>query len=610
MSWIDRPRRIHDDESGAVFLIVALLMVVLLGVAGLVIDIGGVRGFRANQQTISDAAASAGAIALAETESGQAACVAAKAYVSVNARGVDSLAGIDCNAFPVSCDPATPEVAATTAEGRFTVSIVYPVSDASPLMGSGVLGALAQPGGAWDGEPCDRIGVAIDSEWATSFSRLFGVESLDADVHTVAKGVLITGESVPVNILVLDRTGCQSLHASGNGGIYVDAMYNPDKDGDPSNGLQPVLETGLAAADSDGSDGCSGSDGVIDIDGSNAVLRADGPQGCDDQLGTHLVNGLTAGDGCGKIKTLAPGTPGCNFPACTAGGGNPPYPEPTALPGRLTRASLDYRYNCKTDYTSVDSSISWATWPLTTSNAHDIPGCPDVPAPHIDELIETVGETGTPPGFQTWTGAGYPCTVEGPIGTVILVPAGDWYVDCPAFTNKRTVVFESGNIVFAGSVDIQSSAILAINAQAGTYTATDPEAWVFLRNGTLRKASNAVLIMNNTFLYASKDSHIEMAGGDGALTWVAPNQGNFDDLALWGDSPTTHLWAGQAGLTLEGVFFTPFAQAEYAGTSGQNQVSAQFIAHSLHARGQGTLLVSPQYGRAVQFQLAQSTLIR
>jgi hypothetical protein len=116
--------------------------------------------------------------------------------------------------------------------------------------------------------------------------------------------------------------------------------------------------------------------------------------------------------------------------------------------------------------------------------------------------------------------------------------------------------------------------------------------------------------MNNTFLYASKDAHIEMAGGDGALTWVAPNQGDFDDLALWGDSPTTHLWAGQAALTLEGVFFTPFAQAEYAGTSGQNQVKAQFIAHSLHARGQGTLVVSPQYGRAVQFQLNQSALIR
>jgi len=49
VSWIGRLRRIHDDESGAVFLIVVVLMVALLAVAGLVIDIGEVRGFRVNQ---------------------------------------------------------------------------------------------------------------------------------------------------------------------------------------------------------------------------------------------------------------------------------------------------------------------------------------------------------------------------------------------------------------------------------------------------------------------------------------------------------------------------------------------------------------------------------
>ena len=103
---------------------------------------------------------------------------------------------------------------------------------------------------------------------------------------------------------------------------------------------------------------------------------------------------------------------------------------------------------------------------------------------------------------------------------------------------------------------------------------------------------------------------IEMAGGNGKLAWVAPDQGSFDDLALRGDSPTTHLWAGQANLTLEGVFFTPFAQAEYAGTAGQNQVRAQFVAKSLHARGQGTLVVAPEAGRSVDFPRAESALIR
>ena len=104
---------------------------------------------------------------------------------------------------------------------------------------------------------------------------------------------------------------------------------------------------------------------------------------------------------------------------------------------------------------------------------------------------------------------------------------------------------------------------------------------------------------------------MEMAGGAGTLTWVAPDQGDFDDLALWGDSATTHLWAGQADLTLEGVFFTPLAQAEYAGTAGQNQIRAQFVAYRLHARGQGLLAVAPGLGRTVEFPLPpESMLIR
>jgi Putative Flp pilus-assembly TadE/G-like len=607
---IRRLRRIHHDEGGTVILIVTLVMVVLLLLGGLVVDLGGLRGFRGSQQSISDAAAAAGAVTLGETRDGQAACQSAKAYVISNAREIVSLSGIDCSQFPTVCDSDTPEVALTTLEGRFTVGITHPVSNTSPLMDSEVLGALDQPASAGDGHQCERIAVSIESTFGTTFSQLAGIDQLPANVHTVAKASTAKGDAYPVNLLVLDRTGCQTIRSSGNGGIYVDAVYDDDEDDDPVNGLQPVLEPGLAAADSDGSDGCSGTDGVIDIDGSNAVLRADGPAGCSSQTGAHLVVTLTAGEGCGKVQTLAAGTPGCNFPACTFGGSNPPNPEPTELPLRLTRAAVDYRYNCKPDYTSIPGAIAWATWPLTAADGQDIPGCLDTQATHIDDLIATVGETGTPIGFQSWTGAGYPCTVQGPPGTTILVPAGDWHVDCPAFVDKRTVVFQGGNVVFDGSVDIESAAILAINASGASHSPVDPEAWVFLRSGYLRKAGDAALVMNNTFVYAGKDAHVEMAGGDGRLVWVAPDQGDFDDLALWGDSPTTHLWAGQADLEMEGVFFTPFAQVEYAGTSGQNQVRAQFVAHSLHARGQGTLVVAPESGRSVQFPRAESALIR
>ena len=606
---LNRIHKVNNDESGSVLVLVTFLMVGMLLITGLVVDFGGVWGYRASQQSISDSAAAAGAIALAETGNGQEACETAKAYVISNAPGVGSLAGINCNVFPVFCESDTAEVTATTIQGGLTVTLSYPVVDASPLMGSEIRGALPQPATAADGDPCNRVGVAIASQWPATFSRLAGIESFDANVHAVANSSLTSGGLVPINLLVLDRTGCQTIHSSGNGGIYIDAVYTPDLDGDPGNGEVAGLLQGVAASDSDGSDGCTGNDGVINMEGSNSVLRADGPAGCANETGTHLVNGQIAGDGCGRIQTLAPGTPGCNFPACTFGGGNTPNPEPTALNRRLTRAPIDHRYNCKQDYSIIPGSIGWATDPLTPANAQDIRGCAEAPDPHIDDLVEAVGEVGIPAGFQPWTAAGYSCIVDGAPATTILVPSGNWYVDCAIFEVKRTVIFQGGNVVFAGSVDIVSSGTLAINANPGVYDAVDPEAWVFLRTGVLRKAGDATLIMNNTMLYASKTAHIEMAGGNGALTWVAPDQGDFDDLALWGESPTTHLWAGQADLTLEGVFFTPLASAEYAGTAGQNQIRAQFVADRLHARGQGTLFVAPGLGRTVDFPLPPESML-
>jgi len=73
----------------------------------------------------------------------------------------------------------------------------------------------------------------------------------------------------------------------------------------------------------------------------------------------------------------------------------------------------------------------------------------------------------------------------------------------------------------------------------------------------------------------------------------------LDDLARWSDSSLHQDWAGIAGLTMEGVFFTPVATGIYTGSGGLAQVNAQWIADKLSLGGNGTLVVRPQYGRAV-----------
>lgn len=108
--------------------------------------------------------------------------------------------------------------------------------------------------------------------------------------------------------------------------------------------------------------------------------------------------------------------------------------------------------------------------------------------------------------------------------------------------------------------------------------------------------------MNNATVYLSKLAALDLAGASiGTLSWAAPNQGEFDDLALWSDSPDSQKFTGQAALTLEGTFFAPLAAVKYVGNGSQSQVRAQFIARSLRAGGNGALVVAPEFGQAVVF---------
>jgi len=589
-----RIRALINSERGVSLVMTALTLVLLLGASAIAVDLAALRTDRSADQKVTDSAASAGALAAIEGGAGQEACEAALAYIAVNSEEISSIDATGCAAsFSASCDPAVVE-SHTVTTGRFTATIVYPVPDNHALMTSGLLGAPTQTVVAEDGDPCERVGVEVSAERQGLFAQVLGWDQGTTTVHTVAAAGLPSGEEVPLNLLVLDRTGCQAIDAQGNGGIIVRAVVNEDGTG---------LIQGVAASDSDASAGCT-SDGVIDVDGANPVLRADGPEGCANQTGTGTVEGFTSGNGCGLIQTFVPPGLGCVLPACSGhNGGNPhPNPDPTVLPGQLTRAPIDHRYNCWPDppgYDSPPAGTSWATDPLTGDQ--DIPGCTAGTPDHIYDLINSVGQNGSA-GFTDWTTLGHPCNVSS--GTIEVNT--NVRVDCPGGLTITRPVTINGNVIFDGNVFVEGG--------DGSLTINNPDdapGWAFFRNGTFSKAGQADVAINYTMVYMSKTSRVLMEGGDGSLTWIAPNSGDFDDLALWSDSPLTHNWAGQANLTMEGVFFMPRATADYSGTGGQNQTDAQWIAHRLVARGQGQLEIRPAFGRSVNFpRLPQSVLIR
>ena len=576
------------NERGAVLLTVLIAMITLLAVAALVIDLGAVRVNRAVSQTVADSAATAGALE-AKGSNGMAACETAVDYLELNLPSSPSFTGENCLSIPSSCDATTIPASTTGSDGDWSVTITYPIPDGSPLLQPSTIGNPTQALHADDGVQCDRFGVTVQSTHDHLFGRLLGATSQNSQIHSVARSYQPPGSDFALNLLVLERYDCNAMQASGggssDGGILVEAVLNPDTGG---------LDPGFIAVDSDATGSCGGN-GVIDVNGSSGFIRADGAAGCPGQIGTHIgAGGNLVGEGCGSVELLAPGTPGCNYPACTSGGTVAPDPSPRTE--RITRAPVDHRYNCKASY---PFPVGW-----------EIDPCPDAPATFIDDLVTADGGVGPLASFTTWTSAGYPCSTTGDLN----VPAGNWYVDCSTFRVRDTVAFQGGDIVFDGNITINATGLLSTNADTSggvPFTPATDATIMYLRDGRVSKAGQGGLILHQTLVYVSDTSDIKMTGGSGIVSWSAPASGDFEDLALWAETAADIDLAGSSGLDLEGVFFAPWAQIGYQGSGSQVQVAAQFISRRLSVGGNGILVVRPNFDRAVLFPFdPQSQLIR
>jgi hypothetical protein len=564
-----------EGESGATMLILSVSFTALLAISALVVDLGLTRLSRSEARIVVDNAAAAGAL-VAEEGDGIAGCLSALGYVEENL-GV-RFAGIDCSQFTGDCKPASTTATETDGNGDWALAITYPVPDGHPLLVQSAIGSSSQPVDLKDGLPCDRIGISLQKTHTNLFGSLFGNDTTVTEVHAVGATRPATVPTLAVNLVILERYDCDALVLEGggssDGGIYIDVVVEPDG----------TLSPGHATVDSDGTGANCGSDGTLAGNGIRSIIRADGIPGCPEQTGTHVgPGGRTVGESCGEILLYAPGTPGCNPPACTTRG--TVSPDPTTLTRRITRAPIDHRYNCKGDYAFP------AGW--------EIRPCTDATAPHIDNLVAAHGGSGAPPGFKTWRGLGHRCTVDGP-STVIPVN-GDVYVDCDPLIVRGGVHLTGGDVVFAGDVIVESSGLLVINGEQGgdPWTPGLDSVTVFMQGGLLRKAGTASFVAHNSMIYMTATSELQMEGGSGALIWTAASKGIFDNLALWSESPLDHSWAGNAFLDLQGIFFSPKAMALYRGSGGQVQVKAQFVTRKLNVSGNGILVVSPRYNSAV-----------
>jgi Putative Flp pilus-assembly TadE/G-like len=580
-----RTARRGRGDRGSVLVLFGVAMVGLLVMAGLVIDIASLRHDRSADRAAADAAALAGVAELnqdpiAGVPTGAVACQNVWSYFLQNRPDATPvISAPSCNTFATACLGVARD--AVGRAGPYTVTIRYPVPDNDPMMDSEAVGGdTAQVLDEIDGLPCGRIGVGVVRTRTLAFGQAFGLGASTTDVHSVAVATTSSEARYPINLLILDRTGCGALIASGGGQVLVRAA-----------GTNP----GYISVDTDASQ-CSGGNYGTDAQGAGSQI---------------LAEGLTAGSpGIISLYGLRQSLCNATDHACDSAdvAAQTLKPLPTPISRRTGRTQVDWRYNCKPDYGAMLQRP-----------------CPLAPGrqAYIDALRSAVGTTGMPAGYQNYA-ATYPCSI-GP-GTTVTVPQGNWWVSC-SLDVKGTLTFNGGNLVLDNSIKVGSAGTFKMNvANTGSLgltcqttvcitTSSANHAFAYIRSGGIERVAGGNLTFDNTFVYLANGT-TSLTGGSGSLTWTAPGtnrtaaNGPFEDLALWSESTAAHGMSGGSALTIDGIFFTPKAEFTYTGSGSQVQAKAQFITWRLKVTGSGRLVMAPDPDRAIEFPLSVQRLIR
>ena len=552
--------------------LVAVAMVALLLIAAFVLDLGVARTRSRTAQSAADLAALAAGPALGRDDPRDA-CVAAVDNLRSN---VDELTSVDpvgfCTDIPASsCSSASEVSAPSTSSDGVVLTVRYPATDASI--------SVAGSTGPWpnDGSACRRMTVELTSAQTTAFGGITGNDETSVTRTATVLGRPVTTADVPA-LWLLDPTGCTSLSVTGGSQLTAGRTA--------SSGSAAV--PGLIAVDSDGSD-CSSNQVTISASGAGSKLEAV----------------PVTGDTPGQVTLFAqpPGSTSCSPPACDSADvlAGRLSPSPTNQTARATRAPVDWRFNCRSDYPDYYSV--------------PVEDCPTEAPPYLDNLRTALGSSGQPAGFQRWR-ATQSCN---PSGTITVT--GNWWVDCPnglAIGNGTTVTFAGGNVVMDKALSMTGGA-LNFNTANPTANLSDSclpplvttpcttsssagAAWIYQRSGEW-KVTGGVLQVKRAAVFMA-DGYIQVAGG-APPTWLAPTEGPFSGLAYWSELASNKFsMAGGAGVMLSGVFFTPNA-APFSLTGGGTwgQQSAQFISYRLAVSGGGTATLVPDerlVGRVVE----------
>jgi Flp pilus assembly protein TadG len=645
MSWLVGHRR-NRGERGAVAIMVALSMTVLLVSAAFVLDLGLARTDKLTNRTYTDAAAASGIRSL-DTGDGiakpfRAAC-AALSYLEVSdpsnlgslvsswMTGDGAALADPCGAGSALLDaPCVPNTlsswawyhgtAATSSGKVLTIDIKTGYTTPDPAfdaIGSGDNGLPAQGG-------CDQLAVIMQENTKPGLGKIASSSDLVTRVRTVARMTASSGGDASAALLILERTDCPAISVN-SVNTFIQVLGFGDKPGvihsdSLGNGPNCVINKVMVGkfADPPGISAHQSETGDPRLPGMITTVAGSGAAGAVPANATDGASKVCAETALPVVPPKVPPFPPDPPTSCGAAAGR-------ALVGR---GPVDRRYN---------NSLIGGVRPAmsTASSQYNLSPAAAVIA----------GYTVLPGGCNNIA------------GTSALVKV---YVNCPSgatfktftFTNATTIVFNGdlklsstntlsmrnvtrlyvkGSTATNGGISSQGTLTVNLGSSSDCSTRTAAaSAQIVVGTGSFTGGAQSTFhICQTTVLMANEQTSLScpvptppVAGvgtapydntcngyadvnAGGAMDWTAPDHvssgatqsdwDNLEDLALWTEASHVSSIGGGASMNITGVFFLPNANPFIISGHGNQTIAAnaQFVARKLQVKGQGTLYMRP-----------------
>ena len=652
-------RKVQGDD-GAYAILYGLLVLVALGMASIVVDLGLLRADKRESRSAADSASLAGAPELGRGPwNPLAACQVAWDYaldnLALGSAGSPCGGAVPAPGFvnAVTACPSGSRTATGTVSG-VTIMITWPVPFISPLMQypDGKPGTAARLPDPSDGSSggCDRLGVALQRGRTLGLAGALGTGTGGSYAASVARFDPDGGPADEVAALnVLNRQDCESLVTTGGGKIVIA----------PTVRGSTVIGPGIIGVESSGKGSCGGS---ATGPGGERVINP--TTGSGSLICASLVQLNLSGsncDGLGVIRSHAL-DPDQNatraFSEAAVTGGNL-KPQPTSEGGRRGWDPVTKKYGCEVIGASLVAG-----------------GCVVAGDNYIAQLVAALGGTGAPianyvaetpysqPHPGAFTLAPTACPGGAGITTTVTLAAGNHYANCTIDINGGgALIVQGGTLVVQGGIKVASGGCLVVNHTICTPALTGPgtsavstlpaptkDALVFLRGTTGCPSSgcfsmSGTLVMPKTFVYSMASAEGMNVGSSSFTLWTAPGAGavdaagrtqletdclvttatgtapsqdclnaRFSRLTYWSEFPSpktkANNFGGQGALNVVGVFFTPRAYFNFTGGGTYTAASAQFWADSLNVNGLAFVGLRPDARFSIATPTSRVQLVR